>query len=58
MNFDLRDDYKDGCIEAADFNEDLINTPVKNEDIDEAFEDAMNPPAEEGSEENVESLFD
>ena len=59
VNFDLRGDYVDGCIEAEDFSEDLIYTPSENESVSEAFkEDAMNPPEEETTEDDSESLFD
>ena len=57
VNFDLRDEYKDGCIEVTDFDESMIYVPTQNEDVDTAFEsDAMNPPEEDTD--SAEALFD
>lgn len=57
VNFDLRGDYADGCVEESDFDEEQIYTPSEEETVDQAFsEDSMNAPEE--ATDDTESLFD
>lgn len=59
INYDLRDDYKDGKVET-EFDEDLIYSPMQNESV-EKLEEVMNAPEdtlESEADDGLDSLFD